>query len=215
MGTHVCHYYLPSLQSNHGSTPIKILTIFINENRLGCLVPSHYYFPQLDKHHYYSCILKFVIAIFDFSQICHTMHMKTTRAQLQAYMKTYISLYLRSPLNDMRAPLSASSSSSMCCRCRASSVARAAAVVRLGLAHGRCHACHRRGRAPSCASGHERAWPAAVAELNLARIGSRSSALHILPRMSGSRPGGPDWPHARRSPRRSAPARPHSPSRTR
>jgi hypothetical protein len=31
--------------------------------------------------------------------------MKTTQAQLQVYMKTYISLYLRSPINDMLAPL--------------------------------------------------------------------------------------------------------------
>jgi hypothetical protein len=31
--------------------------------------------------------------------------MKTTRAQLQVYTKTYISLYLGYPLNDMRDPL--------------------------------------------------------------------------------------------------------------
>jgi hypothetical protein len=30
------------------------------------LVSGHYYFLELEKHHYYSRILKFVITIFDF-----------------------------------------------------------------------------------------------------------------------------------------------------
>jgi hypothetical protein len=71
----------------------------------GYLVPGHYYFSELEKRHYYSRILKFSITIFNFPQICHKIRMKTSRAQLQAYMKTYISLYLHSPLNDMRVPL--------------------------------------------------------------------------------------------------------------
>jgi hypothetical protein len=70
----------------------------------GYLEPSHYNFPKLEKRHYYSRILKFAIAILDFPQICHRIRMKTTRAQLQVYRKTYISLYLCYPLNDMRAP---------------------------------------------------------------------------------------------------------------
>jgi hypothetical protein len=72
---------------------------------LGYLEPSHYNFPKLEKRHYYSRILKFAIAILDFPQIYHKIRMKTTRAQLQVYRKTYISLYLCYPLNDMRAPL--------------------------------------------------------------------------------------------------------------
>jgi hypothetical protein len=67
----------------------------------GYLVPSH----ELEKRHYYSCILKFAIAILNFPQICHRRRMKTTGAQLQVYTKTYISSYLRSSLNDMRVPL--------------------------------------------------------------------------------------------------------------
>jgi hypothetical protein len=73
---------------------------------------GHYNFSGSEKRHYYSRILKFVIKILDFPQICHRIGMKTTRALLQVYTKTYISLYLHSPLNVMRAYLSASSSSS-------------------------------------------------------------------------------------------------------
>jgi hypothetical protein len=69
------------------------------------LEPSHYNFPKLEKRHYYSRILKFAIAILDFPQIYHKIRMKTTRAQLQVYRRTYISLYLCYPLNDMRASL--------------------------------------------------------------------------------------------------------------
>jgi hypothetical protein len=61
--------------------------------------------PVWRKHHYYSRILKFVITILDLPQICHRIHTKTTRVQLQVYTKMYISLYLRSPINDMWAPL--------------------------------------------------------------------------------------------------------------
>jgi hypothetical protein len=66
---------------------------------------GHYNFSGLEKHHYYSRILKFAITIVDFPQICHGIRMKTTQVQLQVYTKTYISLYLRSPINDMWAPL--------------------------------------------------------------------------------------------------------------
>jgi hypothetical protein len=69
------------------------------------LEPSHYNFLKLEKHHYYSRILKFVIAILDFPQICHEIRIKTTRAQLQVYTKMYITLYLCPPLNDMWLPL--------------------------------------------------------------------------------------------------------------
>jgi hypothetical protein len=35
----------------------------------GYLIPDNYYFPELEKRHYYSRILKFVITIFNFPQI--------------------------------------------------------------------------------------------------------------------------------------------------
>jgi hypothetical protein len=57
----------------------------------GYLVTGHYYFLELEKRHYYSRILKFVITIFNFPQICHKIRMKTSWSQLQAYTKTYIS----------------------------------------------------------------------------------------------------------------------------
>jgi hypothetical protein len=72
---------------------------------MGYLEPSYYNFPKLEKRHYYSRILKFAIAILDFPQICHEIRIKTTRTQLQAYTKTYITLYLGPPLNDMWVPL--------------------------------------------------------------------------------------------------------------
>jgi hypothetical protein len=69
---------------------------------MGYLVPGYYYFSKLEKRHYYSRILKFAITILDFPRICH---MKTTRAQLQVYTKTYNSSYFRYTLNGMWAPL--------------------------------------------------------------------------------------------------------------
>jgi hypothetical protein len=72
---------------------------------MGYLVPGHYNFSKLEKRHYYSRILKFAITILDFPRICHGIRMKTTRAQLQVYTKTYISLYLGSHFNDTRDPL--------------------------------------------------------------------------------------------------------------
>jgi hypothetical protein len=75
------------------------------EKEKGYLVRDHYYLLKLEKRHYYSRILKFAITILDFPRICHGIRMKSTQVQLQVYTKTYISLYLGSPLNDTRDPL--------------------------------------------------------------------------------------------------------------
>jgi hypothetical protein len=72
---------------------------------IGYLVPGYYYFSELEKHHYCSHFLKFAIVILEFPRICHGIRMKTSRALLQVYTKTYISLYLRFLLNDIWAPL--------------------------------------------------------------------------------------------------------------
>jgi hypothetical protein len=72
---------------------------------LGYLDLGHCNFSELEKHHYYSHILNRAIAILNFPQICHEIHMKTTRAQLQAYANMYISLHLHFLVNDMRVPL--------------------------------------------------------------------------------------------------------------
>jgi hypothetical protein len=62
-----------------------------SHKKKGYLVPGYNYFPELEKRHYYSRILKFAITIFNFPQICHKIRMKTSRVQLQAYRKMYIS----------------------------------------------------------------------------------------------------------------------------
>jgi hypothetical protein len=69
------------------------------------LVPGHYYLPESKKRHCYSRIMKFVIAIVDLSNMSRNTYEDDSGLAAGVYTKTYISLYLCSPLNDIQAPI--------------------------------------------------------------------------------------------------------------
>ena len=57
----------------------------------------HYNFRSLERHHYYSPILKRTITIICFPQECQRIHIGTTWAQLQTYTTTCILVWTKMP----------------------------------------------------------------------------------------------------------------------